>query len=269
MGRLAEKVALITGAARGIGKATAERFHQEGASVIVTDIDDAGGRVVAIELGEGAEYLHLDVREEAEWQAVFQLLDTRYGRLDVLVNNAGIDGFTQTAGPHDPEHLDLESWRYVHATNSDGVALGCKYAIKLMKKRRCGSIVNISSRAGIVGIPLAAAYAASKASVRNHTKSVALYCARNGYNIRCNSIHPGAILTKMWDPMLGEGKRRERLLAKMCSQVPLGHMGDPMDVANAALYLASDEAAYITGIELNVDGGILAGSAATPQGDEQ
>ena len=268
MGRLAQKTALITGAARGIGKATAERFHQEGAFVVLTDIDDAGGRAAADELGQGAEYLHLDVREEADWQAVFQHIEARYTHLDILVNNAGIDGFTQTPGPHDPEHLDLESWRYVHATNSDGVALGCKYAIMLMKQRRYGSIVNISSRAGIVGIPHAAAYAASKASVRNHTKSVALYCARKGYNIRCNSIHPGAILTKMWDPMLGEGKRRERLLAKMCSQVPLGHMGDPMDVANAALYLASDEAAYVTGIELNVDGGILAGSAATVTRDE-
>jgi 3(or 17)beta-hydroxysteroid dehydrogenase len=268
MDRLAGKVALITGAARGIGKATAECFHQEGATVLISDINDVEGRRVARQLGDRSEYHHLDVREEADWEDVFHALDREYGRLDVLVNNAGIDGYTQTRGPHDPEHLDLESWRHVFAVNADGVALGCKYAIQLMRRHRSGSIVNISSRAGIVGIPAAVAYAASKAAVRNHTKSVALYCARKQYNIRCNSIHPGAILTQMWDPMLGEGQRRERLLRNMCAQVPLGRMGAPVNVAHAALYLASDESDYVTGIELNVDGGILAGSAATPSLDE-
>ncbi len=266
MGRLENKIALITGAAGGIGQATVRRFHEEGATVIITDIDDGEGEAAAERLGEPSQYLHLDVSREEDWKRVFSLIENTYGRLDILVNNAGIDGYTQTKGPHDPEGLDLESWHYVHAVNSDGVALGCKYAIGLMKKKRYGSIVNISSRAGIIGMPLAAAYAASKASVRNHTKTVALYCARKGYNIRCNSIHPGAILTKMWDPMFGEGERRERLLRQMCSQIPLGHMGKALNVANAALYLASDESDYVTGIELNVDGGILAGSAATPPG---
>ncbi len=266
MGRLSHKIALITGAARGIGKATAERFHEEGATVIVTDINDEDGAATARELGEAAEYRHLDVSREEDWATTFQMLSEKYGRLDILVNNAGIDGYIQTNGPHDPENLDMESWRHVHSVNADGVALGCKYAIRLMKKHNYGSIVNISSRAGIVGIPGASAYAASKAAVRNHTKTVALYCGRNGYNIRCNSIHPGAILTKMWDPMLGQGARRERIMGNMCAQIPLGHMGVPRDVANAALYLASDESAYVTGIELNIDGGILAGSAATPTG---
>jgi 3(or 17)beta-hydroxysteroid dehydrogenase len=268
MGRLENKIALVTGAARGIGRATAERFHEEGATVLVTDINDPDGEEVARRLGSRAEYRHLDVSKEDDWRAVFSNIQEKYGRLDVLVNNAGITGHGETKGPHDPEYLDLESWRYIHAVNSDGVALGCKYAIQLMKAHHSGSIVNISSRAGIVGIPLAAAYAASKAAVRNHTKSVALYCGRNNYNIRCNSIHPGAILTKMWDYMLGEGKRRESILKNMCAQVPLGYMGEPVDVANAALYLASDESGYVTGIELTVDGGILAGSAAVPTGNE-
>ena len=266
MKRLESKITLITGAARGIGKATAERFHEEGAVVLVTDINDAEGAEVARALGDRSEYHHLDVSREEDWVTVVRIIEEKYGRLDVLVNNAGIDGYVQTRGPHDPENLDLESWHYVHAVNSDGVALGCKYAIQLMKKHRSGSIVNISSRAGIVGIPMAVGYAASKAAVRNHTKSVALYCGRNNYNIRCNSIHPGAVLTKMWDRMLGEGKQRERVMKNMCAQIPLGHMGEPVDVANAALYLASDESCYVTGIELTIDGGILAGSAAVPGG---
>jgi 3(or 17)beta-hydroxysteroid dehydrogenase len=268
MGRLANKLALITGAARGIGRATAELFHQEGATVILTDINDIDGKTAANQLGEGSEYHHLDVGIEDDWKAVFRILEEKYGRLDILVNNAGITGYVLTKGPHDPEYFDLESWRHIHMVNSEGVALGCKYAIQLMKKHRYGSIVNISSRAGIVGMPLAAAYASSKAAVRNHTKTVALYCARNQYGIRCNSIHPGAILTQMWDCMLGEGERRERLVRRMCDQVPLGRMGTPLDVAHAVLYLASDEAEYVTGIELNVDGGILAGSAAGPSEEE-
>jgi NAD(P)-dependent dehydrogenase (short-subunit alcohol dehydrogenase family) len=184
--------------------------------------------------------------------------------LDVLVNNAGISGQLQTSGPHDPEHLDIESWRQVHAVNSDGTALGCKYAIQLMKTNHSGSIINISSRAGIVGIPTMAAYAASKAAIRNHTKSVALYCAEKRYGIRCNSIHPGAILTPMWDPMLGEGEHRSAMIEAISQQIPLGEMGSPVEVANAALYLASEESRYVTGIELHIDGGVLAGSAATP-----
>jgi len=262
MDRLSNKIALITGSARGIGEAIAELFFEEGATVIVSDINDFGGKAVAQRLGGRSRYFHLDVSIEDEWRNVFGLIEKEYGYLDILINNAGIDGYPQTKGPHDPENLDLESWHYVHAVNSDGVALGCKYAISLMKKQRSGSIINISSRSGMVGIPRAAAYASSKASIRNHTKTVALYCAQKGYNIRCNSIHPGAILTHMWDLMLGEGERRIKNIQRMNSEIPLGYMGKPIDVANAALYLASDESIYVTGIELTVDGGILAGSAA-------
>lgn len=142
--------------------------------------------------------------------------------------------------------------------------LGCKYAISLMKKNG-GSIVNISFRSGIVGIPAAVAYASSKASVRNHTKSVALYCAEKGYKIRCNSVHPAAIMTPMWDAMLGEGIERDKVIKQVESGIPLGKFGEAIDVAYGVLYLASEESKYVTGIELTIDGGILAGSEAKPK----
>ena len=267
MDRLLNKVTMITGAASGIGKATALRFYEEGAFVLVTDINDKDGEKLAAQLPDRSRYRHLDVSKEDEWRSVFSMLDEEYSRLDVLVNNAGIDG-TQTIGPFDPEGFNLESWHQVHAINADGVALGCKYAIQLMKKHLRGSIVNISSRSGIVGIPRAAAYASSKASVRNHTKSVALYCAEKQYNIRCNSIHPGAILTPMWDPFFGKDQERAYRIRRFRKRIPLGRMGTPLDVANAVLYLASDESEYVTGIELTVDGGILAGTTATPSDAE-
>ena len=155
----------------------------------------------------------------------------------------------------------MESWEEIHRVNSTGVMLGCKYAIPIMKKNG-GSIVNISSRSGLVGIPGAVAYASSKAAVRNHTKSVALYCAENGYNIRCNSIHPAAIMTPMWDAVLGKGEQRETIIKEIEDGIPMGHFGKPMDAAYGILYLASDESKYVTGIELSIDGGILAGGEA-------
>ena len=265
MERLQNKIALVTGAARGIGKAIAELFHSEGATVIISDINDEGGQALAARLGASAVYRHLDVKHEQEWKAIAGFILERYGGLDVLVNNAGITGFLESSGPFDAEHADVETWDEVHRVNSTGVMLGCKYAIALMKSRGGGSIVNISSRSGLVGIPGAVAYAASKAAVRNHTKSVALYCAEKKYNIRCNSIHPAAIMTPMWDAMLGEGEQRESIIRSVEAGIPMGHFGEPMDVAYGALYLASDEAKYVTGIELTIDGGILAGSEASPK----
>ena len=276
--RLQNKTALITGAAQGIGQAVAELFASEGATVIISDINDEKGKQVCRDINASCatrseqpvvSYLHLDVSSEADWAIAQQYIEEHHQGLDIVVNNAGITGFLETTGAHDPEHLDMQSWHKVHQTNLDGVALGCKTAIALMKmrpldQRHTGSIVNISSRSGIVGIPLAAAYASSKAAVRNHSKSVALYCAQKGYHIRCNSIHPAAIFTPMWDAMLGEGDAREQGIAAISKDIPLGYMGEVMDVAYAALYLASDEAKYVTGIELNIDGGILAGSAAVP-----
>ena len=264
MSRLQGKVALITGAAQGIGLAIAQEFATQGARVILTDINDELGEEAAKQIGSAAEYCHLDVSQEVHWQSVTEHVKEKYHGLDIIVNNAGITGFFETPGPHDPEHLDLNSWHSVHQTNLDGVALGCKYAISLMKDSLGASIVNISSRSGLVGVPGCVAYASSKAGVRNHTKSVALYCAEKSYPIRCNSIHPGAILTPMWDAMLGEGEAREKAIEAVARDVPLGVMGTAQDVAFAALYLASDESKYVTGIELNIDGGILAGSAAAP-----
>ncbi len=262
--RLPNKIALVTGAARGIGAAIAEAFVAEGAFVCVTDIDDTAGENVAVWLGDNAVYRHLDVRQEAEWSGATAAIVADRGRLDIVVNNAGITGFEAGGGPHDPEHASLDDWRAVHRTNLDGVFLGCKYAIRAMRPRGAGSIINLSSRSGLVGIPGAAAYAASKAAVRNHTKTVALYCAEQRLNIRCNSIHPAAILTPMWDALLGQGPDRDARMRAFVRDTPLQRFGTPQEVAAVAVLLASDEAPYMTGAELNIDGGILAGSAAVP-----
>jgi NAD(P)-dependent dehydrogenase (short-subunit alcohol dehydrogenase family) len=258
MGRLTGKTCVVTGAARGIGRAIVEAFLAEGAQVIATDKDEAAGAAMAQKAG--CRFLRLDVREEADWAQLQAIAPA----VDVVVNNAGITGFEDGFVAHDPETAALADWRAVHAVNLDGTFLGCRYAIGAMKAKGEGAIVNISSRSGLVGIPLAAAYASSKAAIRNHTKSVALYCAQKGWAIRCNSIHPAAILTPMWEPMLGEGPEREARMAALVADTPLGRFGRPAEVAAVAVMLASDEAGYVTGAEFNIDGGLLAGSAATP-----
>jgi 3(or 17)beta-hydroxysteroid dehydrogenase len=252
-GRVQDKTALITGGADGIGKAIATLLAKEGAQVIIADVNVELGEKTANELG--GSFISLDVSQETAWKEAMGII----GRLDILVNNAGIIG----RGIQDPEHATLEEWRKVHAINLDSVFLGCKHAIGAMKEHG-GSIVNMSSRSGIVGVPGAAAYASTKAAVRNHTKSVALYCAQQGYNIRCNSVHPGSIMTAMWKGMLGEGEDYERNLAKFTKDTPMKRFGTPEEVAYAVLYLASDESSYTTGSELSVDGGILAGTITSP-----
>ena len=262
MPRLSGKTALVTGAARGIGAAIARAFRDEGADVILTDIATQAGQAMADKIG--VTFYRLDVTCEADWAAVAE----RVPALDILVNNAGVTGFEgpfDGAPPaHDPENANLADWRAVHAVNLDGTFLGCRYAIRAMRAKAAGSIINISSRSGVVGIPTAAAYASSKAAIRNHTKTVALYCASQGLNIRCNSIHPAAIMTPMWEPMLGSGPDRAERAAAMVADTPMRRFGEAEEVAALAVMLASDEAAYMTGAELNIDGGILAGSAATP-----
>lgn len=264
MKRLNHKVALITGAAQGIGAAIAEAMVGEGAQVVLTDINEALLRQTAQRLDMPA--LVLDVRDEGQWEAAMRCILSEHGALHVLVNNAGITGLEDGA-LHDPEHASLDDWRRVHTTNLDGVFLGCKHALRGMRQLpqgEHGSIINISSRSGIVGIPAAAAYASSKAAVRNHTKSVALYCAEQRLPVRCNSIHPAAILTPMWEPILGTGPEREATMQAMVADTPLRRFGTPQEVASLAVFLASDESAYVTGSEFHVDGGILAGSAAVP-----
>ena len=259
MGKLNTKTCVVTGGARGIGRAVCAAFRAEGAQVVLTDIDEEAGRKAAEELC--CEWHHLDVADEAGWQS----LAKRFPVIDVMVNNAGITGFEDGAtGPHDPEHATLDEWRRVNAVNMEGTFLGCRYAIGAMKGTGTGSIINMSSRSGVVGIPGAAAYAASKAAIRNHSKSVALYCAQQGWQIRCNSVQPAAILTPMWEALLGDGPDLEARKAAMVKDTPLKRFGTVEEVAALCIYLASDDSAYMTGSELTLDGGLLAGSAASP-----
>lgn len=262
--RLINKVALITGAAQGIGLAIARAFVEEGATVILTDINDELGINQANELDECASYLHLDVRNEQCWSDVLSKVVNQHSKLDILVNNAGITGFDADPEIHDPEHATLQAWQRVHSTNLDGTFLGCKHAINAMRPHGTGSIINMSSRSGVVGIPRAAAYASSKAAIRNHTKSVALYCAQEGLKIRCNSIQPAAILTPMWDAVVGSGDDRQANIAKFAAAAPLNRFGTVEEVAAVAVYLASDESGYTTGTEMNLDGGMLAGVSTPP-----
>ncbi|OHA58413.1 MAG: short-chain dehydrogenase [Candidatus Vogelbacteria bacterium RIFOXYD1_FULL_44_32] len=256
-GRVADKIALVTGGADGIGLAVAKLLAQEGAKVIIADINDAKG-VLAAKLVRGT-FLHLDVSNEASWQEASNKIKAKFGRLNILVNNAGILG----QGAQDPEHVTLADWRKIHAINLDSVFLGCKYAIGLMKKSG-GSIVNMSSRSGIVGVPFAAPYASTKAGVRNHTKSVALYCAAKNYPIRCNSVHPASIMTEMWKAMLGTGQTFKKNLKHHSEHIPMKRFGTVLEVAQAVLFLASAESSYTTGSELVVDGGTLAGTLTSP-----
>jgi NAD(P)-dependent dehydrogenase (short-subunit alcohol dehydrogenase family) len=258
MSTLDGAICVVTGGARGIGEAICKAFHSEGAQVVLTDIDESEGRKAADTIC--CQFRKLDVRSEDDWSALAEAVPAA----DVVVNNAGVTGFEDGAAPHDPENASLADWRAVHAVNTDGTFLGCRYALRAMRDAQAGSIINMSSRSGLVGIPGAAAYAASKAAIRNHTKSVALYAAQQGWAVRCNSIHPAAVLTPMWEPMLGEGPEREANMAALVADTPLKRFGTPEEVAALALYLASPESGYMTGAELTLDGGLLAGSAASP-----
>ena len=254
-GRVKGKVALVTGGASGLGKSTAELLVAEGARVAVTDIDEAAGRAVVDRVNASsaasAIFLRHDVTDEDQWTSVLRDVTESFGGLHILVNNAGIS-LTRNV-----EELELEEWRRVHAVDLDSVFLGCKHAIKDIAASGGGSIVNISSIAGIIAGHNMAAYNSAKAAVRHLSKSVALHCARKGYNIRCNSVHPAFVDT----PILDEYRERfgaEEALRKLGRQVPLGRVGLPVEVAYGILYLASDESTFTTGSELIIDGGISA-----------
>jgi len=249
-GRLAGKVALISGGARGQGAAETRLFIQEGASVVFGDILDDEGKKVEAEIraaGGQATYVHLDVTREADWRAAVATAVERYGKLTVLVNNAGI---LLRARIEDTSEAD---WDRIMAINVKGVFLGTKCAIPAMRKAGGGSIVNISSTAGLVGSPQGtAAYTATKGAVRLFTKSTAIQHARD--NIRANSVHPGPIATDMIaDTMANAEHWKERL-----RRLPMGRVGTVDEVAYGVLYLASDEASYVTGSELVIDGGTTA-----------
>ena len=252
MGRVAGKVALVTGGASGLGRAAAGMLAREGAKVAVADINAAGAAAVAEEIGQSAIAIPLDVVKEAEWQAAIERTVAEFGGLNILLNSAGV-GITK-----DVEATTLEEWRWVHEIDLDGVFLGCKHAIAAIAKSGGGSIVNISSISGIIAGHNLAAYNSAKAGVRLLSKSVALHCARKGYNIRCNSVHPTFIDTPMLDGLADRIGGREVALAKLSRQVPLGRVGEPDDIAYAVLYLASDESKFMTGAELVIDGGISA-----------
>ena len=250
MGRLDGKVALISGAARGQGAREAEVFSSEGAKVVLGDILDQEGRAVEEKIksaGGDAIYLHLDVTSDESWQKAVDLAESRYGMLNVLVNNAGI------ARPENVEDTTEEVWEQVMSINITGVFLGTRKAIPALRRSGGGSIINLSSVAGLVGRRWAgAAYSASKGAVRIFSKATAVQYAPD--KIRCNSIHPGPIQTLM----LGVTDDDPALMELRTAEIPLGRIGTTDDVANGALFLASDESSWITGIELTIDGGITA-----------
>ena len=257
-GRVAGKRALVTGAARGLGAATARMLAREGARVLLTDIDAAGAAAQAAaidaEFGAGTAFsIGHDVTSESDWQAAVAAAREQLGGLSVLVNNAGI------APGGSIESLSFETWKQCFAINVDGVFLGCKIALPLLRETQPASIVNMSSIAGLIAGPALIAYNASKAAVWMLTKSVALQCAKKGWDIRCNSVHPTFIDTAILENFrIDKSVPRESTVDKLAAQVPLGRIGEPDDVALGVLYLASDESRYMTGAELKLDGGISA-----------
>lgn len=250
-GRVEGKIAVVTGSASGIGRACAERLAQEGATVIVADVQDALGEEVAAEInkaGGKAEYRHLDVSDETAWIGLYDHIRATHGRLDVLVNNAGIG----IGGP--AIALSLSDWRRQTAVNLDGPFLGIKYAVPFMAEGGGGSIVNMCSSVGKIGQPGMAAYGATKGAMRLYTKAVAIECALSGTGVRVNAVNPGIIETPMW---AAQGSPDLDAMSNIA--VPLGIKGLPVDIANGVLWLASDESRYATGSEVTIDGGATAG----------
>ena len=264
MGRLDGKVAIVTGGASGIGRASAVRLAEEGARVAITDRNAADGESAAQEIvdaGGEAMFLTHDVSNEDQWQAVIAAVLERDGRLDVLLNNAGIQ-FSESV-----EDTTLEDWNRIMSVNADGVFLGTKYAIEAMKKNSSagGSIINMSSTYAQIGDAINAAYCATKGAVMNFTKSAALHCGKAGYNIRVNSVHPGAIRTPLLEAemndiaaMKGYSGPDEVLEKDWATMHPIGRIGAPIDIADGVVYLASDESSFMTGAELVIDGGMIA-----------
>jgi len=260
MSRFEGKIAIVTGAAGGVGEAAATRLAAEGASVYMVDVQRDLGMTVAQRIG--AEFRHHDITDEAGWASLVEEVIAKHGRLDVLVNNAAI------LVHQDVEHIELADWNRVMNVNVTGTMLGCVAALRRMKANPggpSGSIVNVSSVAGFIAAPGSAAYTASKGAVRSFTKAVAVHCARTYHAIRCNSVHPGAVDTPIHAARLAAAVDVAAAKADMASFQPMGRMATSEEVAAGILFLASDDAAFITGTELVVDGGWLAaGGNYTP-----
>lgn len=258
MGRLEGKVAIISGAAKGLGRAEAILFGQEGARLILTDVDAEGGKAVAAGI-PGAQFVQHDVRDETGWQTLVADIMARHGRLDILINNAGILRIG------DPATLTIDDWREMSGVNVEGVILGCKHAIPAMIQSGGGAIVNTASIGAERGLPFAAGYCASKGAVRSYTKSVAVYCAENKLNIRCNVVHPGGINTPLQDGMYAElATKAAGMRMPVAGEIPQARYADPEQIARAVLFLASDEADYVNGAEFVVDNGSLAFAGVVP-----
>jgi 3(or 17)beta-hydroxysteroid dehydrogenase len=256
MGRLQGKVAIITGAAKGLGEADARMFVREGARVVMTDVDRENGERVAAEIGEMAEFRYLDVRHDAEWKVLVDDVVARHGKLDILVNNAG------AVELGDIETQTEKDYRFIMAVSADGTWFGCQHAVRVMKETGGGSIVNMASIASVQGESAVAAYCAAKGAVEGLTRAVAVHCAKQGYNIRCNSIHPAGILT----PMVIEVGRQAALMrgaAEALNGGPVTKLGEPDDIAYTVVFLASDESKFINGAAIRVDDAksVIAGNA--------
>ena len=246
MDRVKDKVCIVTGAASGLGKCSAQLLAGEGARVVLADIDDTAGEALAAEL-PGAIYRRCDVTREEDWESLFAAAESVYGGVDVLVNNAGIALMATI------ETTSLELWEKTQRVNSTSVFLGCKYAVAAMKERG-GCIINMSSMAALIGVPLFAAYTASKGAIRSLTKSVALHCQQKGYPVRCNSIHPGGINTPMGAKAVADADAADLELLADGAQ----SMGEPEDIGWMVVYLASDESKHVNGAEMVVDNAFTA-----------
>lgn len=246
MGRLQGKVAIITGAAKGLGEADARMFAREGATVILTDMDEENGQRVAGEIGDAAEFQLQDVRDEQGWEDLVADVVSRHGRLDILVNNAGV------VEPGTIETQTTEEYRFVMAVSADGAFYGCKYAVPAMKASGGGAIINMCSIASIIGEPIVVAYSMAKGAIESLTRSVAVHCANNKYNIRCNSVHPAGILTPMVEAIGPKVMGRDDLRPSSEGPAPSA-LGEPDDIANTVLFLASEESKFINGAAIRVD----------------
>jgi 3(or 17)beta-hydroxysteroid dehydrogenase len=255
MGRVTDKVAIITGAASGLGLASARRLAEEGARVVLADINLEQGQAVADEI-PGARFEHLDVTREANWIALIDKVIADVGRLDILLNCAGIVRLASI------EDTTEEIWRQINAVGTDGTFFGCKHALRVMKSAGRGSIINMCSTASIQGGPMIFAYAASKSAIRGMTKSVAVLSAQNGYGVRCNSVHPGNMRTPMLEGMKEIVRENDPEAAKAMENV---WVGEPVDVANMVLFLASDESIAVNGSAMVVDNTTTITEGVVPQ----